>query len=218
MRRLTYIASDYQLTQEIPGINEPVLKQSFIYYFKNGEFIVNERDKLHNLYIIIDGRAKIITTQKNGKQLILQFLETRDFIGDLTIVKAEENVKDVIAMGECVCLGIPIAVVQEYLITNHDFLLFLSQYIGEKLLFRMEHFKEQQTQELKVRLAKLLLEISINGVYFEKHTEISEYLGVSYRHFMHTFKFFKDEKMIVKDKQGYLIDEEKIKQLILKLS
>ena len=82
----------------------------------------------------------------------------------------------------------------------------------------MNHFKEQQTQELKVRLAKLLLEVSINNDYHEKHTEIAEYLGVSYRHFMHTFKYFKEGDLVTKNKKGYIINPKRLKSLINELS
>lgn len=218
MKKTMYCASKWKLEQNVPGITENILNQSFIFTFKNGEFITKEMDELAFLFIILKGRAKVIATQANGKRIILQFLRTDDLIGDLTIIEVEETVKDVISMGETICLGIPIETIKKRVITEPDFLLFLSKYIGNKLLIRMNHFKEQQTQELKIRLAKLLLEVSINNEYHEKHTEISEYLGVSYRHFMHTFKYFKDESLVTKNKQSYIINPEKLESLINKLS
>ena len=65
-------------------------------------------DELTYLFIILEGRAKVIATQDNSKRIILQFLRTEDLIGDLTIIEAEETIKDVISMGDTVCLGIPI--------------------------------------------------------------------------------------------------------------
>lgn len=218
MKKTVYSASKWKLEKNIPGITKDILNESFMFHFKNGEFITKEMDELTYLFIIIEGRSKVIATQDNGKRIILQFLRTDDLIGDLTIIEAEKTIKDVISMGDTVCLGIPIDVIRNYVLTRPDFLLFLSKYIGKKLLIRMNHFKEQQTQELKIRLAKLLLEVSINNEYHEKHTEVAEYLGVSYRHFMHTFKYFKDEGLVTRAKRGYVINPKKLENLINKLS
>lgn len=218
MKKTMYSASKWKLEKNIPGITKDILKESFVFNFKNGEFITKEMDELTYLFIILEGRAKVIATQDNGKRIILQFLRTEDLIGDLTIIEAEETIKDVISMGDTVCLGIPIDIIRNHVLTEPDFLLFLSRYIGKKLLLRMNHFKEQQTQELKVRLAKLLLEVSTNNEYHEKHTEIAEYLGVSYRHFMHTFKYFKEEALVTKNKKGYIINPKMLKSLINELS
>ncbi len=214
MKKTLYPLSSVEFNQEIPGINGTLLSESFIITFKNGEFITKENTTLSHLYFIIEGRAKVVTTQTNGKRLILQFLTHGDMIGDLTVIKAEKEIKDVISMGDTICLGIPISKTKESLLTNNDFLRYLSQYIGKKLLLRMEHFKEQQTQEVKVRLAKLLIEIAIHEEYHEKHTEIAEYLGISYRHYMHTIKFFKEEGFIKKVDKQYIIIPSKLKKFI----
>ena len=215
MKKTNYLIANHSLSHPIPGVDSTILNQSSIFSFKNREFITKEMTDLAYLFIILDGRAKVVTTQENGKRLILQFLNPDDLIGELTIIDVEEHIKDVIAMGEVTCLGIPLTLVKEQLLTNNEFLLFLSQHIGNKLLIRMAHIKEQQTQELKIRLAKLLLEVSVDGIYHEKHTEIAEYLGVSYRHFMHTFKFFKEQQLIEKTVLGYAIKEEALKEFLI---
>lgn len=214
MKKIMYPLSSTKFTQEIPGVDTAVLANSFIIIFNNGEFITKELAELHYLYFIMEGRAKVVTTQSNGKKLILQFLSANDIIGDLTVIKAEEEIKDVIAMGDTTCLAIPVQTIETHLMTNNNFLRFLSQYIGKKLLLRMEHFKEQQTLEAKIRVAKLLLEIAVNAEYHEKHTEIAEYLGVSYRHYMHIFKQLKDEGCIYKKGNRYYIQTDLLKNFI----
>ncbi|MBO0476904.1 cyclic nucleotide-binding domain-containing protein [Vagococcus sp. DIV0080] len=194
----------------IPGVNQAVLTESSLFYFKNREFITKEMTELNYLFIIIKGRAKVIANQENGKRIILQFLKEADLIGDLSIIDIEDETKDVVSTGETICLGIPLTVVNEALLQDNSFLLFLSQTIGKKLLARMNHFREQQTQEVKIRLAKLLMTISSDNMYQEKHTEIAEYLGVSYRHYMHTFKYFKDLEILQKKGTAFQVNLEKL--------
>lgn len=210
MEKVIYPISRVTFNQNIPGLHDSILNTSHILTFENGEFITTEGSSLPYLYFIIKGRAKVVASQDNGKQIILQFLTAEDLIGDLTVVNAEDDIKSVIAMGPTICLGIPIKTVSNHLIKNNDFLFYLSHYIGSKLLLRVDHFKEQQTQEVKVRLVKLLMDITINDEYHEKHTEIAEYLGVSYRHFMHTLKQLKEEEMIQKKETYYIINRPKM--------
>lgn len=77
----------------------------------------------------------------------------------------------------------------------------------EKMLQRVDHFTTNQTYELSYRLAELLL-VAANheDVYKEKHTEIAEYLGVSYRHLIYTFKQFRERGFIQKQGTAYHIN------------
>lgn len=95
-----------------------------------------------------------------------------------------------------------------------DFVKMISQYIGDKLIRRMEHFSINQTYQLNYRLALLLLEVAVAGIYQEKLTETAEYLGVSYRHLTYTLKTFKENDCVYRESRGYRINEANLKQLI----
>lgn len=140
-----------------------------------------------------------------------------EFIGDLTIVGAEETTKDVISIGETICLAIPIDYVRSVLMNDPSFLKMIGKYIGQKLLKRTDHFAANQTYELKYRLAKVLLIVSKNAVYNENHGQIAEYLGVSYRHFLHTLKKMKEEGYLSKNTSGpgYKINKGRLEQLVV---
>ena len=129
-------------------------------------------------------------------------------------MKAEDAPKDVIAIGFVRCLAIPLRVVENSLMKEAEFPKFIAKYIGEKLLLRMTHFSQAQTFELKYRLAALLLEVTVNDQYHENNTQIADYLGVSYRHLSHTFKYLRENGYIEKKKAGYLIYPEKLRELI----
>ncbi|MBP1047083.1 transcriptional regulator YeiL [Enterococcus sp. BWM-S5] len=204
------VAPDSFFTREI-------LAQSWIIEFNGNEFIHKETEKLNHLFYILDGKAKILKNQTNGKRMILQFLGEQDFIGELTLVGAESLTKDVVSIGKTICLALPMTYAAEELMNDLAFVKKLSCYIGEKLLARMEHFTTNQTFELKYRLAELLLTVSVDNSYKEKHTEIAEYLGVSYRHLLYTLKNFRNAGLIEKQGTHYLIDSKKIQQLLAEI-
>lgn len=190
------------------------LEQSSIYEFSHNELIQEEAGTLTHLYVILEGKAKIIKSQANGKRSILQFLHSGDFIGDLTLVSAEKTTKEVLAIGPTVCLAIPIDHAKQVLMQDIEFVKTISRYIGEKLIRRMEHFSINQTYKLNYRLALLLLEVAVAGIYQEKLTETAEYLGVSYRHLTYTLKTFRESDCVYRDSGGYRINETNLKQLI----
>lgn len=190
------------------------LEQSSVYEFSHNEIIQEEAGTLTHLYVILEGKAKIIKSQANGKRSILQFLHSGDFIGDLTLVSAEKTTKEVLAIGPTVCLALPIDHAKQVLMQDIDFVKMISQYIGDKLIRRMEHFSINQTYQLNYRLALLLLEVAVAGIYQEKLTETAEYLGVSYRHLTYTLKTFKENDCVYRESRGYRINEANLKQLI----
>ena len=197
-----------ELAKNTPFFNETDLKHSFIIDFENQEFIHHQAEPLNYL----------LKTERNGRQSIVQFLTTGDLIGDLTLVQAETIPKDVIALGETCCLAIPLAYAETVLKNKVLFMQQLSHYLGKKMLQRVDHFTTNQTYELSYRLAELLL-VAANheDVYKEKHTEIAEYLGVSYRHLIYTFKQFRERGFIQKQGTAYHINRLALHSFVQKM-
>lgn len=188
-----------------------MLDMAKIREYKNNEYITQATKPLDQLFFLLQGRAKIYITHENGKRNLLQFLTIGDFIGDLTVVGAEKVPNDVLAIGNTVCLAIPLKEIQK---SEGLFFKKIAKYIGEKLLIRVEHFSRNQSYELKYRLAEIILQAEMNGIYHEKHVEIAEYLGVSYRHYSHVLKKLTEEGYLIKEDKGYLINKVQLKKLI----
>lgn len=181
--------------------------------FTPNSYIVNAYHPMKDMFLLVQGKAKIYMIHEDGKRSLIQFLQKGDLIGELTLLQLEKQQKDVIAIDSCVCLSIPIEIVSKYLLTDSKFLLFLTRYLGAKLLKRTEFFAKNQNYELKSRLAAYLLQMECNGIYKEKHTHTAEFLGISYRHLLYTLNELVKEQYIQKTKLGYEIDRDKLMQL-----
>lgn len=212
--------SSFQIYQNLSAINldridryfsKKLLNTAKIRVYKNNEYITQATKPLAQLFFIIEGKAKIYVTHENGKKILLQFLTAGDFIGDLTVVGAESTPKDVLAIGNTVCLAVPMKEIQ-----NEEGVFFkkIARYIGEKLLFRAEHFSRNQSYELKYRLAEIILQVEMGGIYHEKHVEMAEYLGVSYRHYTHTLKKLTEEGYLRKQQREYVVNQPLLKKLV----
>lgn len=185
--------------------------------FENHDYIVRNSNNLSQLHLLIHGTAKISVTHEDGGSSIIYFLKPKELIGELTLLGIERETKDVIAMGTCISLSIPMTIAEEKLLEDTQFLLKISRYIGTKLLDRTWFNVKQQHYSLKPRLAAYILLCANNNLYSEKHTQTAEYLGVSYRHLLHTFQSLREEGIISKEKKGYTFDQEALELLAKQL-
>lgn len=184
-----------------------------IEFFNDKEHIVNAYTPLTNLYLLVDGKAKISILHEDGHRSIVYFVKPNEMIGELTLIGIEKQTKDVIAIGSCVCLSVPMDIAKAVLLKDPTFLLLLNKYIGEKLLDRTWFNAKQQHYDLKHRLAAHILLCETGGIYDEKHTVTAEYLAVSYRHLLFTMKNFKEEGLITKVNLGHTFNRGALEQL-----
>lgn len=181
--------------------------------FLPGETIISSQHSVDYFYLMIQGKAKICLTHENGKLSIIEFIGSGEYLGELTFLGIETQPKDVIALTECICLRVPMAYAMTQFSSDADFLFALSQYLGKKLMRRSWFQSKMQSYELKNRLAAHILLLETDGIYREKHTETAEYLGVSYRHLLYTFKEFLNDDSLEKTKRGYLVNRAKLEPL-----
>lgn len=181
--------------------------------YEADESIISSNHELKTLHFLISGTAKITLIHENGKRSIVHFVESEEFIGELTLIGIEKEHKDVIALTKCVCLSVSISKHKEELLKDADFLLMLSQYIGSKMLKRTWFSTKLQNYEFRNILAAYILMTECDGLYKEKHTETSEFLGVSYRHLLHTLKEFREQGLVTKYKNAYTINVEELEVL-----
>ena len=59
--------------------------------FKRGEPIVEQGKKSNSLAIILTGRARVITTNARGREVILATLQAGDYIGEMSLIDNEPH-------------------------------------------------------------------------------------------------------------------------------
>lgn len=181
--------------------------------YQPGEQIIAFSKPIEKLRFMIRGRAKISFVHEDGKQSIVHFAQKGEYLGELSFLEIEREPKNVSAISVCVFVSIDMGSAKEVLTCDAEFLYGLNRFIGKKMLARTYFSSKNQNYELKYRLAAHILLLQNEGIYREKHTETAEYLGVSYRHLLYTFKEFIDEGILMKLKKGYKVDLEAMKEL-----
>lgn len=193
-----------------------IVSYAALFEFEPKEMVLNLGEDSEYLYFILQGRAKIYMVHENGKRSLLQFISNGDMIGELSLLEVEKQTKDIMAVDKLTCLVIPLSVARSVLLKDNQFMNYLSKYLAEKLLVRVNHFTSGQNYELKYRLATYILKVEVDGMYMEKQTETAEFLGVSYRHLFHTLKQFQQLGLLIKEGKKYRIHKEELKKLEIK--
>ena len=54
--------------------------------FKRAEIIVEQGRKSNALFIVLSGRARVLTTDSRGREVILATLQVDDYVGEMSLI------------------------------------------------------------------------------------------------------------------------------------
>ncbi len=95
---MTTVVSNLELLRRIPifaqltpsqaeSIAESVEKRSF----RRGEVLVKQHQKSEALFLLLAGRVRVMSTDKNGRQLLLSKLRAGDFLDEVSLIDNEPH-------------------------------------------------------------------------------------------------------------------------------
>ncbi|MEC1177082.1 transcriptional regulator YeiL [Metasolibacillus meyeri] len=176
-----------------------------VHHFERGEWIIKEGNFPQYLYFLAEGKAKIYMTQENGKVALISFAQPNAFIGELELLDEDYYSKGVQTMTTTICLALPIAKCKNELLADVVFLRYLCTFLGNKTSLMTAKFSKSLAYPLENRLAEFIILSAHNDIYKEKHTEVCDYLGVSYRHLLHVLSQFCEQGLLEKRGRSYVI-------------
>jgi CRP/FNR family transcriptional regulator, putaive post-exponential-phase nitrogen-starvation regulator len=211
---LFYI-ENYPMTQHFSFDITPFIQ---VYEFEKGEFIFHEQSYPDYLYYMIEGNAKLYITHKNGKVSLIDFLTSPTWMGEIELLNAERYSKGIQTVTKTTCFAIPVREVKDKLLTDPKFLKMLCLFLSKKTTNMTAKLTQNQAYPLENRLALFILLSSDQQFYKEKHTEVCEYLGVSYRHLLYVLAQFHEAGFITKKNRGYIIsNKEALEKLAVEI-
>lgn len=186
-----------------------------LYFAEKGEDILKEGEKPNGfLYYMISGRAKLFCSLSNGKTSLLDFLEGGCFIGELELLEARKNTMGIKALSTCFFLALPIEKYRSRLLSDALFLRILCMTLAKKEERRIHALVSTQGFPLANRLANFILFTAFDGIYSERNTDASSYLGVSYRHLTQMLVEFTQCGYLKKIHKAYSITNEQALKLL----
>ncbi|WP_242657977.1 cyclic nucleotide-binding domain-containing protein [Lachnoclostridium phytofermentans] len=183
--------------------------------FNEGSNIYKVNSSVTHCYFILSGTVKIYIDHKNGRRSILDFFGSNDWLGELSLFCNEAEIKENKVLQDVECLEFDKDELQKLCKENAKVSFYFASYIANKLLARSYRMSESLNYSLDIRLASFVIQHQQKGIYSIPHTDVSEYMNVSYRHVLYVMKQFCELEILTKEKgKGYIIsDIEKLKRI-----
>lgn len=189
----------------IEQFQRPDLKEQFkLFLYRKNEHICRADEKLEYLFFLMEGKAKVYMSLKNGKSLLIQFYKPLKVIGDIEFLYLNHANSNIQVMEDTYCLAISMETIRKQMVDNPAFLRFMCMSLGDKL-FRLSKFSSiNLLYPLENRLASYLLahDDRSHDYFTGNLTEVSELLGTSYRHLLRTFTILEKQGAIRKTRNS----------------
>ena len=167
------------------GLHKLDLKKASRFHFEQGEYLSREGEPLNYIYFIISGKAKVLLSLSDGKQLLLADFISKGIIGDIELMAdVRFNQTTLKAVTELVCIALPLNEYRDALKSNVAFLNHIGRELAEKLMQRAVNGAITTLQPLETRLCAYILQTASDGAFRENLTEVADMVGGSYRHLL----------------------------------
>lgn len=159
-----------------------------VHVFRKGEYVCEERKLPRCLYFLVDGRVKLYMIHQDGSVTLAQYFEAVSVLGELEFLGIRSQSQTIQAVQDSVCVALPFDSCRELMLSDTVFLQNLSRFLAEKMLRSVDKLVATQSYPLENRLAAYLLEteeergVMPGGWMKLRLTDLSQYLGCSYRH------------------------------------
>lgn len=182
-----------------------VMAETRLLHIMAGDYIVKEGEQPAYLFYLARGRAKLYATLANGRISLIDFFAAHCFIGELELIDQQHEPRAVQAIEECWCLALPVKPFRKRLLSDAIFLRHICISLTHKNYRNIVSLIRNQSFALVNRLAAFILLTQNGDVYHEKHTQVAEYMGVSYRHLLYVIAQLTQEGLLTKARSGYII-------------
>lgn len=183
--------------------------------FKSGEYIIKNDEEMRNVYLFVEGKAKVYYSLTNGKSLLARFYTPFEFIGDVELFNYDRYICSMKALTPVKCLALSINLIKKNIETNSKLLVYICQSLGKKLARFNEASAVNLMYPLNQRLAEYFIAIFdedplskhlVKEIQTENLSELADLLGTSYRQLTRVIKQFKDDNIIEKSGKTFKIN------------
>lgn len=178
------------------------------------EWLLRAEQEIPYLYILLSGKAKVCMSDESGRNLLLCYYVSEGIMGDIELMMGRrEAISSVQAVSPVACIGLPLHVYANELLSHLPFVLRAAKGLAVKLHSSVSNTTEIILRPFETRLCEYLLQTAQNGVFSERLIDVAEQLGVSYRHLLRSLKSLCEAGLLEKKSDGYhIIKEEQLRE------
>jgi CRP/FNR family transcriptional regulator, cyclic AMP receptor protein len=140
---------------------EPIMRMAVHRKVPRHTVIVRAGDSTESLYVIVNGSAKVLNSDAEGREVILTLLGPGEFFGEMGLIDGSPRSADVVANETCELLVIAKAEFKQGLADNFDLCLNIMKSLVRRLREADRKIESLALMDVYGRVAKLLLEFSV---------------------------------------------------------
>lgn len=207
----------------IPEWREVIAVKKETIYFKKGELILKEGDKVNGIYFLYSGAVKVHKQWIDEKELIIRFTRQGDILGHRGLAVGDLYPVSATALVASEACFISNAFLETILQADHTFTYRLMQFYSSELQKAEMRMRNLALMEVKGRIAETLLELlDVFGTTTEGYIaipvtrqDIAAYAGTTYETVFKFLKILTTDKIISADGKSIKINaENKLRKII----
>jgi len=174
--------------------------------FAAGAYLSREGEALNHVYLVLSGKAKVLLSLSDGKQLLLAYFISQGVIGDIELMTdVTTHAATLQAVTDFECIALSQRECRAQLKHNATFANAIGKELAIKLRQRAINGTINTLQPLEARLCAYIIQTSTNNVFNEKLTEVAAIMGASYRHVLRCFTHLCAQSAMTKHGKAYHI-------------
>lgn len=127
---------------------------------KRGELIVEQGQKSNALFIILSGRARVVMTDRRGKEVIVAVLQIGDYVGEISLIDGKSHSASVQAEVQTDLLVLGQAEFHQCLAENHATANSVIKGLASRLRKADEKISALALMDVDGRVAQVLVSFS----------------------------------------------------------
>ena len=167
-----------------------------------------EGEALNYVYLVRSGKAKVLLSLSDGKQLLLAYFISQGIIGDIELMTdVTTHAATLQTVTDFECIALPLDACRAQLKHNSAFANAIGKELAVKLHQRAINGTINTLQPLETRLCSYILQTATNNIFAEKLTEVAAVMGASYRHVLRCVHRLCAQPILVKQGKNYYIHD-----------
>ncbi|MCL2364603.1 MAG: cyclic nucleotide-binding domain-containing protein [Defluviitaleaceae bacterium] len=172
-----------------------------------GAYLSREGEALSHVYLVLSGKAKVLLSLSDGKQLLLAYFISQGIIGDIELMTdITTHAATLQAVTDLECIALPLDDCRAQLKHNAAFANAIGKELAVKLHQRAINGTINTLQPLETRLCAYIFQTAINNIFDEKLTEVAAVMGASYRHVLRCFTQLCTQSILIKQGKTYHVN------------
>lgn len=196
---------------------DEVLQACELCRFARDESVLLAGSEMAYFYFFIRGKLKVFQIHDNGKAFLIQFYSTFDSLGEVELMTDIDTSCSVSAVEASDLIRIPMSIMREHVMAYPAFLKYSAKSLATKLIVADRHHASNLLYPVKNRLASYLIAHSNSDgdvKLKESLSDVSEYIGTTYRQLHRAFNALMGEGVIVRaGKSIRVLDFKKLSDL-----